>query len=80
MPKVLFKNETESQQSWDLKIFLNPKRDRLLYCYPLGQHDAISNILCLALSVLARLWLHSLKICAEKNIWQQSERGSSTAA
>lgn len=59
---------------------LNPKRDSLLYCYSLGQHAAISNTLCLALSVLAGPWLHSLKTCAEKNIWQQSECGSSSAA
>lgn len=78
MLKLLFKNEIESQQS--CKFFLNPKHYRLLYCYPLGQHDAISNILCLALSFLAGPWLHSLKICAEKNIWQQSECGSSSAA
>lgn len=60
MHKLLFKTEIESQQS--CTNFLNPKLDKLLKCYPLGQHDAISNILCLALSVLAGTRLHGLKI------------------
>lgn len=79
MLKLLSKNETESQKAGAGGTKSNPKHDKLLKCYPLGQHDAISNILCLALSVLAETWLHSLKVCARPNIWQQSGCGSSLA-
>lgn len=45
MLQLLSENETESQQSHKNKP-TNPSHDKLLRCYPLGQHDAISDILC----------------------------------